>query len=152
MKLINIIIIIVALCITTSTGIASQRILMNKHFVYDILDWEFVYSVFTMYNRHDIDGNYITIVHMPESSLEYKDFINQTLSMSLISYHNLMRSARASGNGGYIMEMATARDVVEFVKRTRTSIGYVDNFVYLNRGDLDEIWVIDLYRHTAIKL
>ncbi len=126
----------------------EQRIIMNRHFNYEYLDWEFVYNIFTLYLRTDLYGNTITLVHMPENSLEYKDFVVNILRTNLVSYKRILKSNKAAGSSGYVIRAIGSADALIKIRNTKTSIGYIDNFVYINRGDRDEIQVINLYNYT----
>ena len=89
-------------------------------------------------------GNPITLVHMNKYSYEYDWFIEHFLYTSLRSYNNLLESRRAKGTVFYIRYADTPYEVIDIVRNTPSSIGYVGSNIYINPGAKNEIKIINI--------
>jgi ABC-type phosphate transport system substrate-binding protein len=92
-------------------------------------------DIFTLRTKLDESTNPITIVHMPAFSSEYEYFIHDFLHMSRRAYENLLMSKVSTGHSAYVKYAATSEEVVRMISSTPSSIGYIDNYIYVNTGN-----------------
>jgi ABC-type phosphate transport system substrate-binding protein len=55
--------------------------------------------------------------------------------MSRRAYENLLMSKVSTGHSAYVKYAATSEEVVRMISSTPSSIGYIDNYIYVNTGN-----------------
>lgn len=120
------------------------KIITSPTMSYPGLNIRDIQDIYTLNIRWDDMGNPITIVHMNKHSYEYDYFIENILYMSKRSYLNIIASKRARGTPIYVKYADTGYEVMDIIRNTPTSIGYVDSKIYINTGVKNEIKIINI--------
>lgn len=148
-KIINIFLFVI--CCSFFSNLYSQseyRFGLNRSLKLQNTTYHEVYSIYTFHIR--VSESYpITVIHMPKNSIEYERFVEHFILMNLRSYSNLITSRSSTGMGIYIQYANSKWDMVEKIKSTPFSIGYVDNFIYINEGDSNDIKIINIDVYTG---
>jgi len=88
------------------------------------------------------NGGDVTIVHFDPDSIEFNYFVEHMLLMSTMSYSKLLKAKQATGFASTIRIVANEETVLKIIESTPSSIGYVNNNLYI-RGDNSDVRVID---------
>lgn len=116
-------------------GFNDVKFIAHRPLYFSEIDEDTIYNIYTLNIEIDEYGNPITLVHMPEYSIEYKLFVKDFLNMNVRSYKHLLKSNSSVGRGIYVKHAKSEWDMINIVEDTPSSIGYVNPFIYINGGD-----------------
>lgn len=117
------------------TGFTDVRFISHTPLYFYNLDIKTIYNIYTLNTNRDEHGNPITIVHMPKYSIEYKIFLSEFLHMDKDSYEKTLKFTSSSWVEMHVKYAKNCWDMVEIIKNTPASIGYISPFIYINQGD-----------------